>query len=98
MAVGIGYDQSRTVLNEVDSHVVTGLIFRYSVLPDDGFFRDTEVGSGVADTFHMGIGVAFLFVTDQDDTDLSVFLPFIAAVSVGAGCDREEHQKYEQNR
>ena len=83
MAVGVGDDDLAALVNAVDASVIAGLVFADGVFPDDVVLADAQNLGGFLDTLDMGVGVAFVFVADQNDADLDV-----GADSIAGGLSR----------
>ena len=83
MAVGVGDDDLAALVNAVDAGVIAGLVFADGVFPDDVVLADAQNLGGFLDTLDMGVGVAFVFVADQNDADLDV-----GADSIAGGLSR----------
>ena len=71
MAVGVGDDDLATLVDTVNAGVIAALVFGDGVFPDDVAFADTQSLGGFLDALDMGVGVAFVFVTDENDLSLS---------------------------
>ncbi|MFR7744185.1 MAG: hypothetical protein ACLU3I_13510 [Acutalibacteraceae bacterium] len=72
MAVGVGDDDLAALVDTVNAGVIAALVFGDGVFPDDVAFADTQSLGGFLDALDMGVGVAFVFVADQNDADLDV--------------------------
>mgnify|MGYP000196011249 CR=1 FL=1 len=83
MAVGVGDDDLAALIDAVDAGVIAGLVFADGVFPDDVVLADAQSLGGFLDALDVGVGVAFVFVADQNDADLDV-----GADSIAGGLSR----------
>ena len=72
MAVGVGDDDLAALIDAVDAGVIAGLVLADGVFPDDVVLADAQSLGGFLDALDVGVGVAFVFVADQNDADLDV--------------------------
>ena len=79
MAVGVGDDDLAALVDTVNAGVIAALVFGDGVFPDDVAFADTQSLGGFLDALDMGVGVAFVFVADQNDADLDVGADSVAS-------------------
>ena len=79
MAVGVGDDDLAALVDTVNAGVIAALVFGDGVFPDDVAFADTQSLSRFLDALDMGVGVAFVFVADQNDADLDVGADSVAS-------------------
>ena len=83
MAVGVGDDDLAALVDAVDAGVIAALVFADGVFPDDVVLADAQSLGGLLDAENVGVGVAFVFVADQNDADLDV-----GADSIAGGLSR----------
>ena len=79
MAVGVGDDDLAALIDAVDAGVIAGLVFADGVFPDDVVLADAQSLGGFLDALDVGVGVAFVFVADQNDADLDVGADSVAS-------------------
>ena len=79
MAVGVGDDDLAALVDTVNAGVIAALVFGDGVFPDDVAFADTQSLGGFLDALDVGVGVAFVFVADQNDADLDVGADSVAS-------------------
>ena len=72
MAVGVGDDDLAALIDAVNAGVIAGLVFADGVFPDDVVLADAQSLGGLLDAENVGVGVAFVFVADENDADLDV--------------------------
>ena len=102
MAVRVGDDQVAALFHALNALVVALFILGNVVAPDHVVIGQTTGGHGLADALNVSIGVALVFVTDENDADLEGVFFFRVGVGGGfivlaAGNQGQSHDKSEKH-
>ena len=88
MVEGICKDDIAALLCEIDCGLIAFLIFGNIVLIDDLVFPKTVCLPCCLYAFHMSSGIAFVFVSNENDADFEIVI-LGAACAEAAGCHNE---------
>ena len=98
MAEGVCEDDLAALLDEVDSGGVAGFILEYAVFIDDLIIGKAASLLSLLDALDMSIGIALVFITDQDGADLDIGLrrvAFTLVAGLGAGGQRDRCESHQ---
>jgi len=72
MAVAVGDDQRASLVNQIVCGILAVLRLADGILPDDLIRTDAQTLGCFVDTVDVSLGVAFVLISDQNDSDLQI--------------------------